>query len=565
MKAATFIVLGAALQLLASSTVQGLPFNSQAETFAEWRATIDHARNQTGVPGMSVAVLHHGKVIFAEGFGTRNKERDPVTADTLMPIGSMTKAMTAAMIGELVAEGKLDWDKTPVVEYVPEAKFDPTVSAELTLADYLSHRTGLPHDGQPWENTTETRAQVFKRLKHLHVPTKLTSNLQYSNIGYAIAGEAAANVAGIPYESLVRNKIFRPLGLAHTGFSHVEMGKRPNHAMPFYADSLKNAQEGKFHEGYLDNLNRLDAAAGDIYSNVYDLLRWGSTIMKFGELDGKQVLNKEAIEEQLKAHTISRSVKTFPELAPATNYGFGWFIDSYKGQTVYFHGGNTLGFSSMIAFFPDSDLVITTLSNIYVAMLPNFLHYYLADEILNLPRTRDWTGAVALDKAIQFFNTTANQALGNFPPRQNNSPASHPLVQYEGTYTHPLFASDVIISSEGDGNQKNLNFKFATFESKMEHYHFETFSFIFDAWSSKEAKLMTFATGQDGEVSGMQIEYLDKKWNFEKKTKKDASCTKVDGIQMEEEKGFDIGLDGEELDDFGQEQGSLQFPMIKTY
>jgi len=58
-----------------------------------------------------------------------------------MPIGSMTKAMTAAMIGELVAEGKLDWDKTPVVEYVPEARFNPILSEELTLSDYLSHRS----------------------------------------------------------------------------------------------------------------------------------------------------------------------------------------------------------------------------------------------------------------------------------------------------------------------------------------------------------------------------------------------------------------------------------------
>ena len=58
-----------------------------------------------------------------------------------MPIASMTKAITAAMIGELVAEGKLDWDKTPVVEYVPEARFNPTLSEELTIADYLSHRS----------------------------------------------------------------------------------------------------------------------------------------------------------------------------------------------------------------------------------------------------------------------------------------------------------------------------------------------------------------------------------------------------------------------------------------
>jgi len=58
-----------------------LPFDSQTAKYDNWRKTIDHARNLTGVPGMSVAVLHKGKVIFAEGFGKRNKNGDPVTAD----------------------------------------------------------------------------------------------------------------------------------------------------------------------------------------------------------------------------------------------------------------------------------------------------------------------------------------------------------------------------------------------------------------------------------------------------------------------------------------------------
>lgn len=116
------------------------------------------------------------------------------------------------------------------------------------------------------------------------------------------------------------------------------MDKHPNYVMPFYADSLKEAQEGRFYEGELEPTFGATAAAGDIYSNVYDLLSWGSTIMKFGEFNGKQVLNKEAVQEQLKAHSVDRSVKTMPELGPASNYGFGWFMDNYKGQTVYFHG-----------------------------------------------------------------------------------------------------------------------------------------------------------------------------------------------------------------------------------
>ena len=83
MKITSCIVLGAALQLLASSssTVEGLPFDNQAATFVDWRKTIDHARNQTGIPGLSVAVLHKGNIIFAEGFGIRNKNNDPVNAD----------------------------------------------------------------------------------------------------------------------------------------------------------------------------------------------------------------------------------------------------------------------------------------------------------------------------------------------------------------------------------------------------------------------------------------------------------------------------------------------------
>ncbi|KAG0071535.1 hypothetical protein BGZ93_002317 [Podila epicladia] len=552
MKAATFIVLGAALQLLASSTVEGLPFDSQAATFANWRATIDHARNQTGILGMSVAVLHRGKIIFAEGFGTRNKEGDPVTADTLMPIASMTKAMTAAMIGELVAEGKLDWDKTPVVEYVPEANFDSIVSAELTLSDYLSHRTGLPHDDAPWDYTSKPRAQVFKSLKHLNIPTKLSSDLQYSNIGYAIAAEAAANVAGIPYERLVLDKIFRPLGLTHTGFLR-EMGKHSNYAMPFYADSLKDAQEGRFHEGVLEPTFGVVAAAADIYSNVYDLLSWGNTIMKFGELNGKQVLNKEAVQEQLRAHTIDRSVKTMPELGPAANYGFGWFMDSYKGQTVYYHDGNNPGSTSMIAFFPDSDLVITTLSNVFLATVPNFLHYYLADEILNLPQTQDWIGQIALERAIQNFDQCARATLGlDFPPRQKNSPASHPLVQYEGTYTHPLFADDVVITLEeleGTG-KKNLHLKYTRIESKMEHYHFETFSYDSKVFSLGGTELLTFTTGQDGEVSGLQMEYLDQMWNFKKKENISSFVSSFNSNKpwSQEEAANDIHMDEIEIE-----------------
>jgi len=161
--------------------------------------------------------------------------------------------------------------------------------------------------------------------------------MQYSNIGYAIAGEAAQNVAKVPYKDLVHSKIFGPLGMTHSGFSPIEMGKRPNHSRPHYANSLKDAQAGIFHEGEFDDFFEVVAAAGEVYSNVYDLLKWGSTIMNYGKLEDKQILNKASVEEQLSAHTIVRSKRDIPEMSPVTNYGFGWGIDSYKGQAMYQH------------------------------------------------------------------------------------------------------------------------------------------------------------------------------------------------------------------------------------
>ncbi|KAG0049860.1 hypothetical protein BGZ83_005327 [Gryganskiella cystojenkinii] len=518
--ATPLLLLGTALAF-----IEGLPLdNSHSSTtvYHDWSDAIELARNQTGTPGLSVAVLHRGKVIYAEGFGKRNNKNEPVTPETLMPIGSLTKAMTAAMIGELVAEGKMDWDKTPVVEYVPTAQFSPILTSELTLSDYLSHRTGLPHDQTPWTKTTETRAEVFRRLKHLKLNDRLRTDMQYSNIGYAVAGEAAENVAKVPYKDLVHRKIFGPLGMTHSGFSPIEMGKRLNHGRPHYADSLKDAQAGRFHEGEFDDFFEVVAAAGEVYSNVYDLLKWGSTIMNYGKLEGKQVLNRAAVEEQLSAHTIARSKRGMQEFAPVTNYGFGWGIDSYKGQAMYQHTGGVLGFTSFIALFPDSDLVITALSNIYDAALPTLTSMYLVDEILDLPRTKDWLGQEAMDGTKQSYEDTAEQESGaNLPPRLKNKPAAHPLEEYEGVYSSPLFAGDVTITVETDGDKNGLRkselrFLFNTFTSKVEHYHYETFTFKWDLWSLKPLQLMTFVTGQDGKVDAVQLEYLDEKITFKR-------------------------------------------------
>ena len=216
----------------------------------------------------------------------------------------------------------------------------------------------------------------------------------------------------------------------------------------------------------------------------------------------------------------------------------------------------------MIALFPDSDIVISILTNVRSATLSDYLPYYLVDEILNLPRTRDWIGQVTLDKIAATYNQVAQDAIGNFPPRQKNSPASHPLVQYEGVYSHPLFAGDVTITLKED-EKESLYFHFTTFESKMEHYHFETFSFIFDTWSEKEAQLLTFITGENGEVQGLQLKYLEKNWTFQKKDSSPSSKNK----ELSQEEVVEEGMQMDEVEQgiFSQQDSKVQFKTLKTY
>jgi len=208
---------------------------------------------------------------------------------------------------------------------------------ELTLV--LDLIQGIDSYDLAWFRNSESRRDLIKRMKYIKVDPKLRSECVYNNLMYAVAGEAATNVSGMTYEELVRTKVIDPLGLTNTGLSVMEMKERgDNYAMPFDAASFEDGVKGKFVQGYLDDVYMADAAAGDIYSNTLDLVRWGRVIMQSGMQDGKQVLNKESVEETKTAYSIfENKTKRTPEFAPVSTYGLGWFIDSYKGQAVYRH------------------------------------------------------------------------------------------------------------------------------------------------------------------------------------------------------------------------------------
>ncbi|KAF9343349.1 hypothetical protein BGX26_005878 [Mortierella sp. AD094] len=123
------------------------------------------------------------------------------------------------------------------------------------------------------------------------------------------------------------------------------MGKHNNYALPYTAASYEDAVNGKREQLPLTNMATAVAPSGDMYSNVFDLVRWGQAITHYGKQDGKQILKKDSITEIQKRSKLTN-------FGPSPSYGMGWAMNSYKGNIVYSHDGLTDGYNSNLAPFP---------------------------------------------------------------------------------------------------------------------------------------------------------------------------------------------------------------------
>jgi len=167
----------------AQALLQGFdPFVQKV--LAEWK-----------VPGLAVAVVQNGRMVYSRGFGYRDlAQKLPVTPQTIFGIGSCSKAFTATTMGILVDEKKLEWDK-PVREYLPAFKVvDEVASARLTPRDLITHRTGLPRHDNVWIRSPLTRQEMFDALRSLDFSRDIRQVYQYNNL--MVRPEAMIKEAG---------------------------------------------------------------------------------------------------------------------------------------------------------------------------------------------------------------------------------------------------------------------------------------------------------------------------------------------------------------------------------
>lgn len=313
---------------------------------------VEQAMKEYGVPGMAVGIMRDG-TIDSRGYGVASIETNQgVTADTLFQIGSISKVFTTTCVMTFVEEGKLDLDK-PVVTYLPDLKLgDEEAQRTITLRHLLTHTSGLEGDrfndyGLGDDALTKAIAE-FNTLRQITRPGELWT---YCNSGFYLAGRVIEAVAEKPYEQVMRERIFEPLGLEHAFFfAHeaivypVAVGHNP---VKPGSDEIEIARHY--------NLPRCVNAAGGIISNVGDLLKFAHFHMGDGTVGDKRVLSHKSLEEMQTPQTEAANF--------AEHYGLGWALATEDGTKVVSHGGSTNGFQAELALVPSKNFAIAMLTN----------------------------------------------------------------------------------------------------------------------------------------------------------------------------------------------------------
>ncbi|HYE75466.1 MAG TPA: serine hydrolase domain-containing protein, partial [Blastocatellia bacterium] len=175
---------------------------------------LEAKRQELGVTGLSLVIVKDDKVVFMKGIGYRNlKSKLPVTPDTLFAIGSSSKAFTAMSAMMSVDDGKLSLDDSPK-KYLPYFKLqDPEADEKITVRDLMCHSSGLNRTDLPWVSGVFTREEVIKIAGQAKPTAKFREKFQYQNIMYTAAGEVVAKVQNQPWETVIKNRIFKPLGM----------------------------------------------------------------------------------------------------------------------------------------------------------------------------------------------------------------------------------------------------------------------------------------------------------------------------------------------------------------
>jgi serine beta-lactamase-like protein LACTB len=338
--------------------VQAVPSAPGERPGEQWTDAAERGRQivraalaEQNVPGISVAVGAGSKIVWAEGFGYADiDKKSPMTPKTVLRIGTASKVLTSAGVGLLLEQGKLNLDEV-IQKRVPEF---PEKQWPVTLRQLMAHTAGVRSDsgdeGPLFGMQCDRPVDAFKEFADSALLFEPGTEYRYSHYGWIVVSAAVEAAAEEPFLNFMRKKVFEPLGMDNTVPDSTT-------ALPelatFYFPGL--AGDPRYGPDVMREVNYTCYSGSSVFlSTPTDMVRFAMAI-KSGTL-----LKPSTVE-------LLRTPQRLPSGAE-TGYALGWDIETAKlngrDTRVVGHDGDQLaGQVSSLITFPDSDLVVSVISN----------------------------------------------------------------------------------------------------------------------------------------------------------------------------------------------------------
>lgn len=308
------------------------------------------------LPGIALGVIEDGKVVYVATRGeTIAGSGQKITPRTLFEIASNSKAMTTALLGRLVQQGKLHWDD-PVTKYLPDFRmYDPWVTKNMRVADLLTHSSGLPEGGGDlmlWpEPNSFTRADIIHGLRYIKPGYSFRSKYEYDNLLYVVAGEVAAAAGGAPYETLMHREVFQPLGLSRCQVGEWNRDVVGDVAAPHEREDGRNIPEQSSNP-IIPAIT--SAPAGGIRCDLDDMLIWARNwlVPTPAQLQWLSAKQRRILQSPHMLIPVSEQRREWDH-SHIMAYGYGWRMADVDGTWTVWHTGTLDGMYSELMLLPE--------------------------------------------------------------------------------------------------------------------------------------------------------------------------------------------------------------------
>ncbi|MBP7961487.1 MAG: alpha/beta fold hydrolase [Caldilineaceae bacterium] len=357
-----------------------------AETVAEIESIVEEAMKGSVVPGMGVAVVQDGEIVYAQGFGVADVETGaPVTADTPFLWAESTFASTTFAVMQLVEQGKIDLD-APITDYLPYFQLADERYTDITVRHILQQRSGLADSGDRMADWTTFQPQVDPGALERHVrgladkPLLFAPGTQqeWSDVAYTLLGDVIAKVSGQDFETYMQEHILSTLGMTHSSFLLDELDAGLM-AQPHLKQAGKAVLSG--HYPY----HRPFGAANNLMASIGDMARLAQVSLNRGDLDGVSILSDDAFS-QMWGESEPSPFGDFPfGVANPTKvmleWGMGWFVSDDAGTPLYSTFGREYGFQGQMSVAPEAGLAVMAIGNAEITGA-----YYASDVAVDVLR-----------------------------------------------------------------------------------------------------------------------------------------------------------------------------------